>query len=243
MVYLLTTSGKFSLRTAVDNSSLCTQTLCRTHSIHRNVTTTNNNYTLTDINRCIILIIVRTHQVSTGQKLVCRNNAVQVLALDTHKTWKTSSRADKDSRETLLVQQRIDGNSTTYDNIRLKLYAQTTHIVNLTSNNLLLRQTELWNTIHQHSAQLVQSLEYRNLITHLRQVAGTSQARRTATDNSYLLTIGSNLNTTLTLVLKAPIANKTLQLTDSHRLALNTEDTRALALCLLRTHTTTDARQ
>jgi hypothetical protein len=44
-------------------------------------------------------------------------------------------------------------------------------------------------------------------------------------------------------MLQRPVAHEALQLTDSHRLALDAKNARALTLRLLRTYTTTDRRQ
>jgi hypothetical protein len=57
------------------------------------------------------------------------------------------------------------------------------------------------------------------------------------------VTIWGNISTSFALILEAPIAYKTLQFANSDRFALDTQDARALALILLRTYSTTDARQ
>ena len=68
----------------------------------------------------------------------------------------------------------------------------------------------------------MQSLENAHFIAHLRQVACTSQARRTATDNRYTMTILLGQLLLLAAVLNLPIAHKSFELTDRNRLTLNT---------------------
>ena len=242
-MYLLLTGRKLRLRATIYDGRLCSQTLCSTHCIHRYITTTDNNHSLADIDWSVILLIVGTHKVGTSQKLICRYNAIEVLTLDAHKAWQTSTRTDKHSIEALGIHQRINCNGTTYNNISLELNTQLTQSINLSSNDLLLWQTELWDTIYQHSTQLMQSLEYCHLITHLRQIAGTRQSCRTATDNSHLMSVGISFCYTFSVIFQTPIAHKTLQLTNSHWLALDTQYTRALTLSLLRTNTSANAWQ
>ena len=85
VVYLLLTRGKLSLATAIYDNCLCAKTLCRTHSIHSNITTAYNNDLLTYIyGGVVVLGIPCTHKVNASEELVSREHTVEVLALDAH---------------------------------------------------------------------------------------------------------------------------------------------------------------
>ena len=89
----------------------------------------------------------------------------------------------------------------------------------------------------------MERLEDRHVISHSGKVARTGQSRGAGADHGYLFaqlflcSFGGNS------VLPCPVRSKTLQLADGNRFALNTPDTFALALALLRADTSADCRQ
>ena len=222
MVNLLDTRGQLDLRTAIDDRCLSTQTLCRTHRVHCHVTATDNHRTTTCIDRCVVLSVVGVHQVRARQELIGRNHTIQILALDAHKARQTRTRADKHRIIALLIEQRIDRNGATRDGIGLEHNAQTTQRVDLTCHDTLLGQTELGNTINQHTAHLVQSLENTHFVAQFGQVARTSQTRRTTTDDRHTMTVRLGALLVLTTIFDLPVAYETFELADGNRLTLNT---------------------
>ena len=90
MMHFLHTCGHLFFRTAVDDHrTLCSQTFRGTNGIHRGVATTDDSYVLAVQNRRVGSRIGSVHQVHTGQVLVTRHHAVQVLARDVHESRQT----------------------------------------------------------------------------------------------------------------------------------------------------------
>ncbi len=89
----------------------------------------------------------------------------------------------------------------------------------------------------------MERLKYCHLIAKLSQIAGTGKPRGAGADDSYLVAIGLIRLCRLDIMLKRIVRNKTLQLSDGNRVALDAADTFALALGFLRTDTPADCRQ
>ena len=89
----------------------------------------------------------------------------------------------------------------------------------------------------------MKSFKNRYVIAQLCKISRTSQTGRTCTDDSHFLSVRLTCLRCLITVLSCPVCNKTLQLTDSNRLSLDTADTNALTLCLLRAHSSANSRK
>ena len=183
------------------------------------------------------------HKVGARQELVCRDHTVQVLALDTHEPRQACSRADEYGIETLLLHQRIDGHGAAHYDVGLEPDAQLAQRTDLTRHDLILRKAELRYAVYQHAAQLVQRLEYRNLIPHLGQIARTGKARGAAAHDGDTVPVRRGAASAATAMRKVPVTDITLQLAYGHGFALYTQHARSLALRLLRADTPADARQ
>ena len=84
------------------------------------------------------------------------------------------------------LHQLVDGHGLADDDVGLELHAAAAQHVDLEAHNVL-RQTELRNAIHQHSAELVQRFEDVHLVAHLDEVAGAGQSGRAAADDGDFL--------------------------------------------------------
>ena len=181
VMYLFDTCRHLVLRTAVDDHRvLGTKTFSGAHRIHGGVTTSDDSYVLTVQDRCIGVRIGGIHQVDTGQVLVARHHTVQVLTRDVHETRQTSSRTDEDALEALLF-QLFDREGLTDDSIGVELYTEGTQTVDLDVHDAV-RQTELGDTILEHTTYLMQRFEHMHLVAVFGRIAGEGQTRRTTTN-------------------------------------------------------------
>ena len=219
-----------------------TETQRGTCSIHCYVTTADYGNFLTLHDRCGGLLVKCLHQVASGQVLVCGEYAVCVLARDTHKLRQTCTGTDEYGTEAFLVKQLIDRDGLADDHVGVDLYTQRLYVLDLFFHNRFLRKTELRNTVYQYTACLVQCFEDGHIITHFCQIAGAGQSCRAGSDHGYLFTVLFLGRFGLDAVLSCPVRYETFQLTDRYGFALDTADTLAFALALLRTNTAADCR-
>jgi len=71
MVGFFDTGRHFLIGTPIDDiDRLCTQTLCGSGCVHRDVTAADDRNGLASRNRCIITVVIGLHQVCAGQKLI-----------------------------------------------------------------------------------------------------------------------------------------------------------------------------
>ena len=117
-------------------------------------------------------------------------------------------------------------------------------VLNLYVHNLV-GQTELGDTILQHTADFVQRLEDIDVVALLHHIASKRQTGRTGTHDGHLDAVGGcNLRQRDVAALALVVGSKALQIADSHGGFVHLQvDTLALALLLLRTDTTADGRQ
>ena len=115
-------------------------------------------------------------------------------------------------------------------------------VLDLHVNNLV-GQTELGDTIFQHTTDLMEGLKHIHVVTFLHHVTGKRQTGRTRTNDGNLDAIGRGyLRQRDIATLTLEVSSKTLQITDSHGLGVHLQvDTLALTLLLLWTDTTTDS--
>ena len=183
------------------------------------------------------------HQVHAGQVLIGWHNVQGILARNIHEVRQTCTRTHEDALETLFVQV-LYGNCLTNNAVGNEFYTHFLKILNFYIHDGI-RQTELWNTIFQYSANLVKCLEYSYVESLLGHIACETQTGRTRAYYCYLYTIGwfqfwnGNVSA-LALV----VSCKSLKISDCHCRLVHLEvDTFALALFLLWTYTTANGRQ
>ena len=240
---LLNTCRKFLLCTAINDSSLCTKTKRRTGSVHGNITATYDNHLLAGMDRSVIVRTVSLHKVVSCQKLICREYAVEMFSWNIHETRKTCSRAHKHSIKTFLIKKAVYSDCTPCYHIGLDLYTQSLYRSDLSRYHLILRKTELRNTILKHSTCAMKSLEHCHIITELGKVRSTCKTCGTAADNSNLMTVCRSYCRLHATIFPAPVSNEALKLADSNRLALYAKDTASLTLSLLRTYSSAYCRK
>ena len=119
------------------------------------------------------------HQVGAGQELIGREDAIQILPLDTHEAGQTGSRTDKHGIESLAVEKVVDSHGAPYDHICLYFHSETAHILYLTGHDILLGETELGDAVDKHSPYLMKRLEDLHFIAETCQVGGAGQTGRT----------------------------------------------------------------
>ena len=222
---------------------LCAETKCGSRSIHRYVTTTDDNDLLTNLDRGIGILTICLHKVITCQELICGVNTVCRLARNVHETRKSCTGTDKYGIEALFCEEVIDGQGTTDDDVRIDLYTELLYVLDLRLYDTILRKTELRDTIYENAAWLMECLEDGYIITHLCEITCTGQSGRTGTDHGYLLPIRCTRLRSYIVMLSRPVSDITLELTDGDRLTLDTTYALTLALCLLRADTSTDCRK
>ncbi len=205
----------------------------RSRRIHRHISAAHDNDLLPGLNRGIIALQKRFHQVIPGQVFVCGEYAHRLLAGDSHKPRKPCAGADKHRLKAFVAHQLIDRDRFADDDIGLDFHAERPDILHLRSDNLLFRQTELRNPVNKHATRLVQRLENRHVIAHLRQIPGTGQSCGSGTDDRDLSSVCVLCLMRLDPVRSRPVRHKALELPDGDGLSLDAADTFALALALL----------
>ena len=241
VLHLLQTCRHLNLRTTINECYLSTQTLGCTTRVHSGVTTTHNEYALSWVQRGISSRISSIHQVHTGQILVRRHDIDAVLTRDIHEVRQTSARANEDTLEALSL-QLFNADGLAHDDVSLEMNTHLGEVLDLHIHNLI-RQTELGDTILQHTTDLVQCFKYINIITLLHHIASEAQSSRTRTYDGNLDAIGRcDLRQRDIATLTFEVGCETLQITDSHSGLIHLQmDTLALALLLLWTDTTADS--
>jgi len=229
---------------------LRTQALGAAGRVHRDIAAADDRHPAADLDRRVAVgELVRLHQVDTGQELIGRVDAVQVLARDAHEGRQAGACADKD-RFKSVREQVVEREDTADDHVRLDLDAILAQRVDLLLDQRL-RQTKFGNAIHQHAAGDMECLENGDLVTQLGQVAGTGQAGRTGADDRHLAAVGTGpqhragarlLGVRLDLG-HMPVGREPLEPADADGLALLAADAQCLALRLLRTDAAADGRQ
>ncbi len=265
---LLGASGKLLGGAAVNDRCLRTKPFSSTNSVHSNVTTTDDNSTCPDEDRSVGARLESPHQVGASEKLVSRNNTVQILAGNTHKEGKSGPGTNEYSRKSLVVKKLVDGKSAADDNVGFDMDAESNDLSNLASNDTLLRKPELGNTVNQNATGTVKCLENRDFVTKTSKVGSASQSGRPGANDSNTVAVscgqggggcsfggpgGGGCCSGIRrerycggagyLGSKSPVADEALQLTDVNRLTLNAKDARTLALGLLRADAAANRRK
>ena len=88
----------------------------------------------------------------------------------------------------------------------------------------------------------MESFKNRYIITKFSKVSRTGKPGRACTDYGYLLSVRLSCLSRLEAMFSCPVRYKTLQLSDGNRLSLDTADTNAFTLCLLRTYSSANSR-
>ena len=234
---------KLCLTSSVYDMYLSTKSQSCSCSIHGNVTTADNCNLFACCDRCIVGIIECFHEVASCQVLVCGEYTACILTRDTHEHRKSCTGTDEYSLKSLVLDQLIDGSGFTDDNVCLEFNAKLFDLLDLFLDNLLLRKTELRNTVNKNTAKLMKSLEYSYIVSCLCKVTCTGKSGWTGTDHCNLMSVLNLCSCRFDIMLQSIVCNESLQLTDRNSLALLTADTLSLALGFLRTYTTTDSRK
>ena len=240
------TCGHFFLAAAVhDIYLLRAKALRGTRCVHRHIACANDSSLLANVYRCrVVWEFVSLHQVYTRQKFVGGIYAVEVFAVDLHKVRQTGTGTNINSAEAFLLHQLFDGEGAADNSVNYNFYAQLFQCGDFMLYDFL-GQTELRNTVHQHTACSMQRFVHGYIIAHFCQIAGAGQTAGTAAyyGNLFALAFCRSLNIVIQAMLARIVGNKALQATDSYRLALDAQHAFALALVFLRADTSADSRQ
>ena len=176
VLHLLQTSRHLLLRAAINECYLSAQTLSSTARVHSGVTTTYYEHVLTQVDRCVGSRISRIHQVDTSEVFVRRHDVDSVLTRNTHEVRQTGTRAYEDALEALCL-QLFYADGLTYDDVSLEVNTHLGKVLDFHIYNLV-RQTELRNTIFQHTTNLMESLKYVDIVALLHHITCKRQTCR-----------------------------------------------------------------
>src|ERR1022692_1280212 len=155
--------------------------------VHRGVARADPRGPLRPVNGRVVLgERVRVHQVDTGEELVGRVDALEVLAGDVHEDGRASAGADEDRREAELLDELIDGDRLAHDHVAHEIHAERLEVLDVLIDDLL-RQPVLGDPVAQDAAVRVQRLEDRDRVAELREVTGHGEAGRARADDGDLL--------------------------------------------------------
>ena len=143
-----------------------------------------------------------------------------------------------------IVKQLVDGHSLADNGVGNDLNAHLLEVFDLDSNDLVLGQTELGNTVDQNAAGLVEGLVNGDVIAHLAQIARAGEAGGAGADDGDLVAVGLGRDYLGLIGLgHMVVGNEALETADADGLALDAADALGLALLLLRTYTAADRGQ
>ena len=128
---------------------------------------------------------VGLHQVGAREELVCRVNAVQVLARYIEEVGESGARADEDG-VVAFREQLVHRRSLAYDGVRLHLRAQLLHVIDLALDDGL-GQTEFGDAVNEHAPRLMEGLEDRHFMSLLGKLACNGKPGRPAADDGHPL--------------------------------------------------------
>ena len=209
--------------------------LSGTRRIHCDVARTDNGYGFSAIHRSNCLFLVRLHKIYSRQEFVCRRYAVEVFALDVHKHRKSRARTYKYS--VVLFSEFVKRNGFTDYGIESEFHSQSLEFVYFSCYYVVFGKSEFGDTVYEHAARFVESLEYRNLKSLLSAVSSTSESRGAASDNGYFFAVESGCFKSCRTFLKTVVAYVSLERADCYAAAeFGFTDTFALALIFLRTY-------
>ena len=159
-----------------------------------------------------------------------------------HELRKTCAGSYEYGIVSILFHEFLDGSCPTNQHIALELYAHLLKLLKLSVDKML-RESEFRNSIAEHPAHLVQSLEYSDAMAMATNISSTCNRCRTGTYNSDLLSrFRSDLREHCTL--SFPVRNESFKSSYSYSfvdILLHLPDSTVhLALALLRTYTTAD---
>ena len=178
MLHLLDARGHLRLTAAVDhNGTLRTHAASRADRIHSRVTTADYCRYAPMRHRSVMSGTSGTHEVDTRQVLIARHHPYKIFSGNTHETWQSGTGGDKKSAETH-TEQIIVADSLAYNAIAHKHYTGSLKRTDFIVDHSI-RQTELRNTVFQHTADLVKSLENGHIITACRNITGKRESCRT----------------------------------------------------------------
>src|SRR5579862_2586368 len=156
-----------------------------------------------------------------------------MLAGNIHELGQARAGADVDGVETLFSHEFIDGDGASDNYVGLELNAHFTHVIELFADDLL-GQAEFRDSINEHPAEFVQSLEHAYLVPLLNKIAGNREAGRTTAYDCNFFARGRNVGNDVSSHALLVVGNKALQIADSEGLHFFREQTLAFAVIFLR---------
>ena len=210
--------------------------------VHGNVSAAYNRNLLVLFDWSVVLVQVALHQVDSGQILVGGVYAYQVLAFDVHELRKAGTGTDEYSIVSL-IEQVLDIQGSAHYHVVVESDALLPQGVDFVCHDILW-QTEFRNSVYQHAALFVETLENGYFVSLVHQITGSGQSGRAGTDNGNLLAVGWDFFYFIIAdVLSVPIRYETLQSAYSNRLALDSANALSFALGFLRAYTAAHCRQ
>jgi len=150
--------------------------------------------------------------------------------------------ADVDGVETTFLDQFVNGGELADDGVDLDIHTQVPQVLNFGLHHFL-RQTELGDTVHQHTARHVERFKHGYLMAELGQIGGTGQAARSGTDHSHFFAGGGGHFLRDNPVGQLPVGAEALDPADAHGLVFFAHCAVLLTLVFLGAYPAADGRQ
>ena len=233
------TGRQFFHAAAVDDVHVSAQTLGAARSVHGDVAAADDGdfLALKRHDGRVGAVLISLHQVDTGQELVGRVNAAEVLTGDVHEHRKTRTGADEHGLEAVLAHQLVDGHDAADDHVRLDLDTEGLQAVDFLLHDGL-GKSELGDAVDQHAAGKVERFKNGDIVALLGKVARAGEAAGAGADDRDLVAVGRFLHVCI-----VPVGDKALEAADADRLALDAADALRFALRLLRADAAADGGQ
>ncbi len=232
MLDLLDAGRHLLLRASVDDHRLLgSQPSGGTHGIHGSVASTDHCYLLTHIYRGVALRIGSLHQVDTGEVLVARHDADQVLTRYVHEVGKTRTASHEDSPVALLPEIFL-GDGFSNNAVGLEFHTHLTESFNLDVDDII-GKAKLRNAVTQHPSQLMQCFKDCHVVAELHHFTGKGQPGRTGAHHGDPDAVRGRCRRHGELSAHPFIVGcKPLQVTDGDRFFLQLQGVKALTLTL-----------
>ena len=198
---------------------------------------------LSERHRRVAVRVRCVHQVDTRKILIRRHDVYGVLPGNPHEVRKSGTRGHEDTFEAGVFQLG-DCQCLPDDTVFHKTDSELSQVINLKIDDTV-RQTELGDAILQDTADFVQSLEDRHVITALRHISGERKSGRSGPYDGHFVTIGRGFDgCRMFAMLAVVIGGEAFKIADGHSLSARFQvDAVRLALLLLRTDTSAHSGQ
>ena len=167
--HLFQSCRHFSLRASVYYCHVGSQSLCCSAGVHCRVSSANHEHLLAEVHRCVRLRVGSVHEVHSCEIFVRRHYVDGVLSRYVHEVRQSCSASHEESLESLFL-ELLYGDGLSDDAVCGELHSELPEVFYLHVHNVV-GQSELRNSVFQHSTDFVQRFKHVHLVAPFCHVA------------------------------------------------------------------------